>query len=217
MRVRNKIIATILFITFSGMVGMHQVDDNKVEEVQEVQKEVTIELSNNIGTERSQFVVIRKFEPKETEEETISENEIEVEEESNDCELLQFPQLSDEDIYYLRKIATCEAGNQSVETMSLIMLTVLNRVKDDGFPNTIYEVIMECNNGKYQFSVVRPGGTWWYMEPNEESEEAFNMVWETLYDYSDGALYFESCESTNNWHSRNLEFLYQSGDVRFYK
>lgn len=217
MRVRNKIIATILFITFSGMVGIHQVDNNEIEEVQEVQKEVTIELSNNIGTERSQFVVIRKFEPKETEEETISENEIEVEEEGNNCELLQFPQLSDEDIYYLRKIATCEAGNQNAETMSLIMLTVLNRVKDDKFPNTIYEVIMECNNGKYQFSVCRPGGTWWYMEPNEESEEAFNMVWETLYDYSDGALYFESCKSTNNWHSRNLEFLYQSGDVRFYK
>ena len=37
------------------------------------------------------------------------------------------------------------------------------------------------------------------------------------YDYSDGCLYFESCEETNNWHSRNLEYLFQSGNLRFYR
>lgn len=139
-------------------------------------------------------------------------------EEYNGCEYLDIPQLSDEDIYYLRKIATCEAGNQDIQTMSLIMLTVLNRVKDDRFPNTIYEVITECNNGKYQFSVVRPGGTWWYMEPNEESEEAFNMMWNALYDYSDGCLFFESMTGGpgSGWFG-TLEYLYQSGDVRFYR
>lgn len=28
---------------------------------------------------------------------------------------------------------------------------------------------------------------------------------------------FESCEDEDNWHSRNLEFLYKSGDIRFYR
>ena len=43
------------------------------------------------------------------------------------------------------------------------------------------------------------------------------MVLATEYDYSDGALYFESCAEEENWHSKNLEFLYQSEDLRFYK
>ena len=101
--------------------------------------------------------------------------------------------------------------------MSLVMLTVLNRVKNSRFPNTIYEVIVQKANGIYQFSVCKPGGSWYRKEPNEDSEKAFNMVWDSLYDYSNGALYFESCKNKDNWHSRTLEYLYESGGIRFYR
>lgn len=36
------------------------------------------------------------------------------------------------------------------------------------------------------------------------------------WDESEGALYFESCENSS-WHSRNLEFLYEVGNHRFYR
>lgn len=122
-----------------------------------------------------------------------------------------------DDIYYLAKIAECEAGNQNIQTRTLVIMSVLNRVWSDKFPDTIYEVITENDGTTYQFSPCIPGHSWYSTEPSEESYEAVNVVLESKYDYSGGCLYFESCEETENWHSRNLQFLYQSGDIRFYK
>ncbi len=120
------------------------------------------------------------------------------------------------DSYLLAKIAMCEAGNQSTETKALVILTVPNRVWDDYFPDTIEEVIFQKAYGVYQFSPIGDG-SWERNEPNEDCWKAVQMVMESLYDYSSGALYFESCVNEDNWHSRNLEFLYQSQDMRFYK
>lgn len=125
-----------------------------------------------------------------------------------------------EDSYLLAKIAMAEAEGESVQTKTLIILTVLNRVHSDKFPDTIEEVIFEKHQnseGKtiYQFSPVMPGGRWWTTEPNDECWEAVEVVMTAQYDYSGGALYFESCDC-DSWHSKNLNFLYQSGKVKFY-
>lgn len=124
---------------------------------------------------------------------------------------------SDNDKYLLAKIAQCEAGNQNIRTKELVVLVVLNRVYDEQFPDTIEEVIKENHNGVYQFSPLVQGGSWYGTEPSDEAYIAVQNVIESLYDYSDGALYFESCTDEDNWHSRNLEFLYQSESMRFYK
>ena len=129
-------------------------------------------------------------------------------------------ELTENEVYLLAKINECEAGNQNIETRMLVVLTVLNRVKSDKFPDTIEEVIKENHNGVYQFSPLAQGGSWYYKEPSEEAYKAVDLVIEELFngvDTSDGALYFESCEDEDNWHSRNLEYLYQSDDIRFYK
>ena len=60
-------------------------------------------------------------------------------------------------------------------------------------------------------------GRWDRVEPNDDCWEAVQVVMEAVYDYSGGALYFESCADEDNWHSRNLEFLYESDGLRFYK
>jgi hypothetical protein len=54
-------------------------------------------------------------------------------------------------------------------------------------------------------------------EQKEACYEAVKIANEAKYDYSDGALYFESCADEDNWHNRNLEFLYESDGLRFYK
>ena len=121
------------------------------------------------------------------------------------------------DSYLLAKIAMCEAENQNTQTKTLVIMTVLNRVWDDYFPDTIEEVIFQQDsNGVYQFSPIGDG-SWEKNEPDEDCWEAVRIVMESKYDYSGGALYFESCENEDNWHSRNLEFLYQSQAMRFYK
>lgn len=128
--------------------------------------------------------------------------------------------LTENEVYLLAKINECEAGNQNIETRMLVVLTVFNRVKSDKFPGTIEEVIKENHNGVYQFSPLVQGGSWYYTEPSDDAYKAVDLVTEELFngiDASDGALYFESCEDEDNWHSRNLEYLYQSDDIRFYK
>lgn len=119
---------------------------------------------------------------------------------------------SEEENYLLAKIAMAEAEGCNTQTKALIIMCVLNRVESDEFPNTIKEVIFQKN----QFSPI-DNGRWDRVEPNKDCYEAVKAVAEAKYDYSGGATYFESCENEDNWHSRNLEFLYKSEEMRFYK
>ena len=117
-----------------------------------------------------------------------------------------------EDSYLLAKIAMAEAEGESIQGKTLVILVVLNRVHNADFPNTIQDVIFEEN----QFTPVI-NGRFDKVEPDADCWEAVQVVMEAQYDYSDGALYFESCDDANNWHSRNLDFLYQCGNHKFYK
>ena len=119
--------------------------------------------------------------------------------------------------YLLAKIAMAEAEGCNTKTKTLIIMCVLNRVESDEFPDTIEEVILQqCANGTYQFSPIG-NGRWDSVEPNEDCYEAIEAVKKSTYDYSGGALYFENCTDEDNWHSRNLEYLYESEGIRFYK
>lgn len=125
--------------------------------------------------------------------------------------------LSEEDKLMLAKIAMAEAEGESLETKMLVIYTVLNRVESNDFPDTIEEVIFQEYKGTYQFSPVIPGGRYWTTTPNAECWEAVEIINCNEYDFSEGALYFESCSDPDNWHSRNLEFLFESEGMRFYK
>lgn len=144
--------------------------------------------------------------------------EPQTEEESSEVEVDYYPEFiyskdwSVEDSYLLAKIAMAEAEGCNTQTKTLIIMCVLNRVSSDEFPDTIYDVIFQTN----QFSPI-DNGRWDRVEPNEDCYEAVKVVMEAKYDYSGGATYFENCADEDNWHSRNLEFLYESEGIRFYK
>lgn len=120
------------------------------------------------------------------------------------------------DCYLLARIAMAEAESESIQAKTLVILTVLNRVQSEDFPNSIEEVIFQCRKGTYQFSCIG-NGRWDRVEPDEECWEAVRVVQEAEYDYSGGCLYFESSTKEDNWHSRNLEYLYQCDSLRFYR
>lgn len=153
----------------------------------------------------SDLVVYEPYEPDTQEDET----EIEV---NYYPEFTYSKDWSVEDSYLLAKIAMAEAEGCNTRTKTLIILCVLNRVSSDEFPDTIHDVIFQTN----QFSPI-DNGRWDRVEPNEDCWEAVKVVMEAKYDYSGGATYFESCDNEDNWHSRNLEFLYESDGIRFYK
>ena len=144
--------------------------------------------------------------------------EPQTEEESSEVEVDYYPEFtyskdwSAKESYLLARIAMAEAEGCNTQTKTLIIMCVLNRVCSDEFPNTIEGVIFQEN----QFSPV-DNGRWDRVEPNEDCYEAVKVVMEAKYDYSGGATYFENCADEDNWHSRNLEFLYESEGIRFYK
>lgn len=144
--------------------------------------------------------------------------EPQTEEESSEVEVDYYPEFtyskdwSAQESYLLARIAMAEAEGCNTQTKTLIIMCVLNRVWSDEFPDTIEEVIFQEN----QFSPI-DNGRWDRVEPNEDCYEAVKVVMEAKYDYSGGATYFESCADEDNWHSRNLEFLYESEGIRFYK
>lgn len=144
--------------------------------------------------------------------------EPQTEEESSEVEVDYYPEFtyskdwSAKESYLLARIAMAEAEGCNTQTKTLIIMCVLNRVWSDEFPDTIEEVIFQEN----QFSPI-DNGRWDRVEPNEDCWEAVKIVMEAKYDYSGGATYFENCADEDNWHSRNLEFLYESEGIRFYK
>lgn len=144
--------------------------------------------------------------------------EPQTEEESSEIEVDYYPEFtyskdwSAQESYLLARIAMAEAEGCNIQTKTLIIMCVLNRVWSDEFPDTIEEVIFQEN----QFSPI-DNGRWDRVEPNEDCYEAVKVVMEAKYDYSGGATYFENCTDEDSWHSRNLEFLYESEGIRFYK
>lgn len=117
-----------------------------------------------------------------------------------------------DDSYLLAKIAMAEAEGEDTEGKAYVIMVVLNRMLSDEFSDTIGGVIFQDN----QFSPVS-NGRFDSVEPNDDCWDALNMIQVDKWDKSQGALYFESCQSDDNWHSRNLEYLFTHGKHRFYK
>ena len=128
----------------------------------------------------------------------------------------QSPEWDAEDSYLLARLAMAEAEGEDTEGKALVILVVLNRVRSEGFPDTVEDVIMEEHNGVRQFSVTKEGGRWYKVEPDEDCYKALELVTLEEWDESEGALYFES-RSDSTWHQNHLQFLFQHGKHYFYK
>ena len=199
----KNMIWHIIIITIIMIIVLCNMPRVVIDEKEDTSKSVSESYSNKTTTPYVSNLVT--FEPQ-------------TEEESSEVEVDYYPEFtyskdwSAKESYLLAKIAMAEAEGCNTQTKTLIIMCVLNRVWSDEFPNTIEEVIFQEN----QFSPI-DNGRWDRVEPNEDCYEAVKVVMEAKYDYSGGATYFENCADEDNWHSRNLEFLYESEGIRFYK
>ena len=199
---RKNMIWHIIIITIIMIIALWNMP-RVIAEKEDTSKSVSESYSNKTTTPYVSNLVT--FEPQ-------------TEEESSEIEVDYYPEFtyskdwSAKESYLLAKIAMAEAEGCNTQTKTLVIMCVLNRVWSDEFPDTIEEVIFQEN----QFSPI-DNGRWDRVEPNEDCYEAVKIVMEAKYDYSGGATYFENCADEDNWHSRNLEFLYESEGIRFYK
>ena len=112
----------------------------------------------------------------------------------------------DEDL--LLRVASCEAGNQGVLGIALVMRVVLNRA--EVYNMSIKDVILAPR----QFSVV--GCDKWnngYIAP--DAYEALDCI-KNGWDDSQGALFF-CAPWANAWHRSAKQYLFTAGGHEFYK
>lgn len=134
---------------------------------------------------------------------------LEIKEETQECkEPVVKLNAADEEI--LMKLAMSEAEGESTEGKALVILSVLNRIDSDEFPDTVSEVVFQDT----QYSPVLDG-RYYSSIPDDDCMAALKLV-ESGWDESQGAKYFENY-GADSWHSSNLEFLFQEGNHRFYK
>lgn len=117
------------------------------------------------------------------------------------------------DEYRAVRMAMAEAEGEDTEGKALVILVIYNRTKSGKFPDTVKGVISERNaftsyhNGRYEAT-----------EPDIDCWAALDLIQETGWDESQGALYFERTpeDGESTWHSRNLERLFIHGNHTFY-
>lgn len=126
--------------------------------------------------------------------------------------------VSEQDIECLMRIVEAEAGCEDRIGKLLVANVVINRVRDEAFPNTVTEVVYQRNSNSTQFSPVSNGR----IDTVKISEETKEVVYSALLgeDVSQGALYFVARRYADPdkvcWFDNNLTHLFSHGGHDFF-
>lgn len=107
------------------------------------------------------------------------------------------PPLSASDLDLLARLVTAEAEGEVYAGQVAVAATVLNRLRDPRYPNTVHGVIFQYVNGLPQFSPVADGRI--YLPATESARQA---VADALkgWDPSNGALgFYNPAKTSNAW------------------
>lgn len=99
----------------------------------------------------------------------------------------------------LQMVSLAEGQNEGEEQVAFIMQTIINRVRDENFPNTIEEVISQDG----QFSTYM-NGSYYNYPPNEISEKALSL----LYTMENKGQTFFCNENYSSWHDECLKYSF---------
>lgn len=120
---------------------------------------------------------------------------------------------NEEDLYWLSRIISAEAKDQSMEGKIGVGNVVLNRVNSPIFPDTVYDVIFDSAHG-VQFSPVSLGTI--YDEPNEASVAAAKICLEGGSLVGDSLYFVNPAVGVTNWFAESCQFVVSLGDHDFY-
>ena len=116
--------------------------------------------------------------------------------------------LTMDEQYLLASLAMCEAGNQDTEGKALVILTVLNRVADPRFPNTIHDVVFQPG----QFTPAENGALSCTVA-DDDCWGALDLVNVEGWDESQGCTYFCATYIDFWW----ADYLFTHGGHNFYR
>jgi LysM repeat protein len=106
-------------------------------------------------------------------------------------------QLSQSDLDLLARLVTAEASGEPFTGQIAVAATILSRLSDTRYPDTIPEIVYQVVDGCYQYSPVLDGRI------NETaSQNAYQAIWQALggNDPSNGANgFYNPAKTTNQW------------------
>lgn len=117
------------------------------------------------------------------------------------------------DLLWLSRIIYAESNTEPFAGKIAVGNVVLNRVRSNEFPNSVYGVIFGREYG-VQFTPVENGAV--YNTPSESCVIAAKICLEG-FTYSDSVLYFmDAAVASNMWIANNRRFAFAIGDHSFY-
>jgi len=118
----------------------------------------------------------------------------------------------EEDLYWLSRVISSEAGNQPLEGMIGVGNVVLNRANDESgiFSEGVYGVIFQQG----QFDVVTAGSI--YREPSEKAVAAAKLCLEGYNTVGDAKWFLNSAISSDRWFRTHRTFALTIQDHDFY-
>ena len=208
-----------------GLLDMESVGDKaKKNEIESIREEMALENENS----RIMSVVSAHVETKHLEEMVKNAEELDhTYDDGHELDVQRnlledgslWDDLPEKEIMVLQRIVEAEAGGEDADGKLLVANVVLNRVRDEAFPNTITEVVFQQSKGVTQFSPVA-NGRYDAVTVSEESKEAVERALNGE-DLSEGALYFAARKYANpnnmRWFDENLTMLFQHGGHEFFK
>ena len=129
-------------------------------------------------------------------------------------------ELSEEDFILMCTVVSSETGYCEDKVQKAVAHTILNRLKSDKFPNTMYEVVTQRNqytaihsyfDGQYR-PRLSPGSKLW----NNTMRICKEVVNEKDFTYGAVAYYNPHMMGYNSWFE-SLEFTYEDQYGRFFR
>jgi len=126
--------------------------------------------------------------------------------------------ITEQDYENMLRIVEAEAGGEDRTGKLLVANVIINRVRDESFPDTVTDVIFQQDNGVCQFSPIRDG-RFYSVSVSDETVEAVEAAL-CGEDCSKGALYFMARKAADKdkaaWFDRNLTRLFTYGGHEFF-
>lgn len=123
--------------------------------------------------------------------------------------------INPDDLYWLSRIIHAEARGETYQGKVAVGNVVVNRVKTEGFPDTIKAVVFEYTNGTPQFSPVADGSI--YLTPDEESIQAAKDALAGARPVGNATYFFNPTKVPTSWISKTKTYVTTIGDHVFYQ
>ncbi len=120
---------------------------------------------------------------------------------------------SNDEIYWLAKIISCESEDEPMKGKIAVGNVVLNRVYSDEYPDTIYSVIFDKKHG-YQFQPVANGSI--YKEAVKDAYLAAKLCLEGYNVVGDCMYFLNPDKATSFWIPQNKNYYTSIGNHDFY-